>query len=150
MVKYLGYVVVGVLLSIGVLFQSSVDGKSTNQGMYYENVRGSENVDIKNVSGINLDFEASLEAVGDSFDLYFDIVNSNDVDMKIENLVLKENDSYINYLLTYQDGGIVKKGDIIKSHDSIKLHYEVKYINLIKSDNYLFDTGFSINYEQVL
>ena len=150
MVKYLGYVVVGVLLSIGVLFQSSVDGKSTNQGMYYENVRGSENVDIKNVSGINLDFEASLEAVGVSFDLYFDVVNSNDVDMKIENLVLKENDSYINYLLTYQDGGIVKKGDIIKSHDSIKLHYEVKYINLIKSDNYLFDTGFSINYEQVL
>ena len=81
MVKYLGYVVVGVLLSIGVLFQSSVDGKSTNQGMYYENVRGSENVDIKNVSGINLDFEASLEAVGVSFDLYFDVVNSNDVDI---------------------------------------------------------------------
>ena len=150
MVKYLGYVIVGILLSLGVLFQSSVNGKSTNQGMYYDNVRGSENVDIKSVSGLNLDYQATLEAVGDSFDLYFDIVNSNDVDMKIENLVLQEDDSFINYILTYQNGDIVKDGDIIKSHESKKIHYQVKYIKLIESDDYLFDTSFSINYEQAL
>ena len=151
MVKYLEFIVIGVLLSLFVFFQSfSVQSKSTNMGVYYQNVKGSDNVELNDVSGLNLDYSASLRGVGDSFDLYFEVVNSNDVDMVIDNYVLHEDDDYIQYELTYQDGSIIKQGDIIKSGEVKKIHYQVKYVKQIEKDDYTFDTSFTINYEQAL
>ena len=151
MVKYLDVVVIGVLLSLFIFFQSfPVQSKATNTGMYYQNVTCSDNVELKEVSGLNLDYSASLNGVGDSFDLYFDVVNSNDVDMMIDNYVLKENDSYIQYELSYQDGSKIKQGDIIKSGEIKKIHYRVNYIKQIDQEDYTFDTSFTINYEQAI
>ncbi len=149
--KYLDLVIVGVLVVVGVFFQTfRTDAKTTNQGMYYENVRCSDNVELKSVSGMNLDYSASLEGVGDSFDLYFDVVNSNDVDMMLDNYVLQDSDAYITYELYYQDGSKIRPGDIIKSGESKKIHYIVSYVNLIEEDDYTFDTSFTINYEQAI
>lgn len=151
MVKYLDLVVIGALITIGVLFQSfSVQSKGSTQGMYYQNVQCSDNVELRKVSGLELDYAASLEGVGDSFDLYFEVVNSNDVDMIIDNYVLQKDDSYINYQLTYQDGSKIKHGDIIKSGEIKKIHYKVLYIKQIDNEDYSFDTSFSINYEQAI
>ena len=151
MVKYLDFVVVGVLLTLGVFFQSfTVQSKVENKGMYYQNVECSDNVILKKVSGLDLDYSASFEQVGDSFDLFFEVVNSNEVDMKISDLLLQEDDSYIQYVLTYQDGSFIKNGDIIKSGEIKKIHYQVKYVHPIDVMDYTFDTSFHINYEQAL
>ena len=82
--------------------------------------------------------------------IYFDIVNSTNYDVAISDCIYNEDDDYIGYDLTYENGEKIGMGDVIKKHDTIRVKYKVLYKNYINVESYVIDTSFSILYEQVI
>ena len=151
MVKYIDLLVICILVIIGIFYeQLSPSYAMENNGVYYDNVRSTNNVKLNNVDGLNIDYNAELEAPGDYFELYFDVVNSYGYDVEVSDYFINENDNYVNYELTYSDGSDVREGDIIRTGETKGLVYKVLYKNLIHGDDYVFDTNFSINFEQAV
>ena len=149
--KYLEMAIVGILFVGGLLFNNFTgDTNTLNKGVYYDNVKYTDNVVFNNVDGLNLDYQAKLTTPGDFYELEFDVVNSTKHDIEIADHIYNESDEYITYELSYADGKKIKNGDIIKAGESKKLKYKVSYINLIKEENYTFDTTFAIQYEQAI
>ena len=150
MVKYIRFLLVGILLFIGVLFNFDLDNHSSNKGLYYDHVEYSDNVFFNKIDGLDLNYSAELTNPGDFYYIDFDIINDSNVDMKILELNCPKNDKYISYKLTYRDGKPIKAGDVISKGETIGLTYLVSYDNRIDQDEYLFDSSFNIQYEQVI
>lgn len=149
--KYLDMAIVGILFVGGILFNNfSSDTNALNKGVYYDNVKYTDNVVFNSVDGLNIDYQAKLTNPGDFYELDFDVVNSTRHDIQIADYMYNEDDEYITYELCYADGTKIKNGDIIKAGKSKKLKYKVSYVNPIKEDNYNFDTTFAIQYEQAI
>ena len=149
--KYLDMAIIGVLFIGGLVFRSlSTDGNALNKGVYYDNVEYTDNVTFNSVDGTNIDYSAKLNRLGDYYELKFDVVNSTRYDIEIADYIYNEDDQYIKYELCYEDGNKINYGDIIKAGETKGLKFKVSYVNPILEDNYIFDTSFSIQYEQAL
>ena len=96
----------------------------------------------------NFNYSATLNDVGDYYEIDFDVVNPTEYDMEIDELDLNDDDKYINYSLIYENGDLVNIGDVIKNGESKTFKYIVFYENKVLEDNYDFDTSFNINYKQ--
>lgn len=149
MVKYIRFVVVSILLLFGVHYMDTRNGFDSNE-LYYDNVRYSDNVDFYGVEGTNLRYSGNLSGVGDFYELYFDVVNHTGVDVVVQDSIYHEDDSYIHYELSYEDGSIIQPGDLLKSGESKTIHYKVLYQKPIQDDSYQLDSSFSIQFEQNL
>ena len=150
MVEYMKAALVGVLLLLGIYSNSfSVSNEKDKKGIYYDHVTYTDNVSFHGVDGLDLDFHGNLSYLGDFFEIDFDVVNDTSVDIEIAKCQL-QNNPYIEYQLTYDNGDDVQLGDVIKRGESKKLKYKVLYKNPILDQNYQFDSGFQIQYEQVL
>lgn len=149
--KYIDVIIVGILFIGGILFNNfTTDTNALNKGVYYDNVKYTDNVIFNKVDGLNIDYEAMLNKPGDFYELNFDVVNSTKYDIEIADYIYNESDEYITYELSYADGTKIKNGDIIKAGENKKLKYKVSYVNPIVEKNYTFDTSFSIQYEQAI
>lgn len=148
--KYLDVVVVSLLLVFGLFYFNEINNDTSNKGIYYDNLSYTDNVKVNSVDGLNIDYSAELNNVGDSYELKFDVINSTSVDMIIKDCIFNHDDPYVDYVLTYSDGETINNGDIIKKGESRSLVYRVLYKNNIKNNEYAFDSGFNIQYEQVL
>lgn len=150
--KYVKLLLVGLLAIIGLgyhNFTASASG-DINKGIYYDNIDYTDNVEFKSIDGVNLDYSAFLSYPGDYYELNFDVVNSTSYNMGITDCIYNEDDDYIDYELTYEDGTQINSGDIIKKGESIRVKYKVLYKKYINDDNYIIDNSFSILYEQVI
>ena len=151
MIKNIDTIIITLLLIFSAGYHVfNIDQKEDNKGIYYDNLNCTDNVTIKKLEGIDLDYDASLNGVGDYFEIDFDVINDTGVDVKVSDLLVNENDEYINYELTYDDGKKINNGDVLKKGSKKKLKYRVSYLNRIDEVGYTFDSGFSINYSQVL
>ena len=146
--KYLNSLVILIPLVFGIV--DSKLSEANHQGIYYDNFNYTDNVIFKGSTGQNIDYTAQLTNVGDYYEISFDVINDSSVDVKISNCVYHQDDPYINYQLTYEDGKSINEGDILKQGESKTVKYRVLYKNQIVEDSYQFDTSFSIGYEQVL
>lgn len=150
MVKYIRFLVIVTFLFLGTLFDFHLDDNSSNKGLYYDHVEYSDNVFFNKIDGLDLNYSAELTNPGDFYYIDFDIINDSNVDMKILELNCPKNDKYISYKLTYRNGSPISSGDIITKGKSVGLTYVVSYNNKIDQDEYLFDSSFNIQYEQVI
>jgi len=149
--KYLDMAIIGVLFIGGLAFRSlSTDGNALNKGVYYDNVEYTDNVTFNSVDGTNIDYSAKLDKLGEYYELKFDVVNSTRYDIEIADYIYNKDDQYIKYELCYEDGNEINNGDIIKAGESKGLKFKVSYVNPVLENNYIFDTSFSIQYEQAI
>lgn len=147
MVKYIRVIIVGLLFLFGIN-TLKLDNTFDSHRIYYDNVHYSDNVDFYGVEGTYLNYSGSLSYVGDYYELYFDVVNDTGVDVVICDYFLQEDNPYIHYELTYEDGNSIHNGDLLKKNESKTIHYKVLYQKPIEDDQYELDTNFSINFEQ--
>lgn len=146
--KYLkGLLIIPVV--IGVM-KFNLPNASNNKGIYYDNFKYTDNVIFNGSDGLNIDYTASLSQVGDYYEISFEVINDSSVDVLVSDCSYQDNDSYINYELTYSNGKKIHKGDILKHGEKKQVKYRVLYKNQIEEENYQFDGSFSLNYEQVL
>ena len=148
--KYAKVILVGLLAIIGFGYHNINADDNINNEIYYDNVSYTDNVVFKSVDGVNLLYSANLIQPGDYYELYFDVVNSTNYNIAITDCVYNSDDEYIKYELTYEDGNKINIGDIIKKGESIRLKYKVLYKKYVTKVDYVFDTSFSILYEQVI
>ena len=149
--KFLKMSLVSLFLVIGFGFKTlNADNNNLSKGIYYDNIEYSENVVFNKVDGTNIDYSAQLNVPGDYFELYFDVVNSTNYNVEISDLIYNQNDDYIEYELTYDDGTLISSGDVIKKGESKRLKYKVYYKNLVIEDEYTFNTSFYIYYSQAI
>ena len=149
--KYIKIMLVVLLAIIGLEYHNlSVTASGLNNGIYYDNIEYTDNVIFNGADGVNIDYSAKFANPGDYYELEFDIVNSTSYDVEIANCVYNDDDDYIDYELTYEDGKDINIGDIIKSGEKVRVKYRVLYKNYIDRENYTFDTSFNILYAQVI
>ncbi len=150
-VKYLRFIVVFLLFIFSAIFINLFSSDDTNsKGIYYSNFQYTNNVNFLGSHGIQMDYSAELNKIGDFYEISFDVVNDNPYDVEIVDCFYHEDDSYIKYQLSYQDGSSIKNGDILNSGQSKRILYRVSYFNEVDSQDYSFDTSFFINYQQAL
>lgn len=149
--KYVKVMLVVLLAVIGLGYRAFASASGDlKKGIYYDNIDYTDNVVFNKVDGANLDYSAELVKPGDSYELYFDVVNSTSYDVEITDCIYNEDDEYIDYDLVYENGDKINMGDIIKKGDSVRVKYRVLYKEYITEDEYEFDTSFSILYQQVI
>ncbi len=150
--KYVRMMLIAVLAIVGLGYCNFIANASGDleKGIYYNNIEYTDNVEFKSVDGVKIDYSAQLNTPGDYYELYFDIVNSTNYDVAISDCIYNEDDDYIGYDLTYENGEKIGMGDVIKKHDTIRVKYKVLYKNYINVESYVIDTSFSILYEQVI
>ena len=151
MIKYLGRILFGGLLVIGIYTNSlAMDSKAKTADIYYDNFQYTDNVTLHKVSGIDVDYSADLTHVGDYYEITFDVINKSDFDVKVADYYCPKDDDYIKYDFSYLDGSKITDGDVLKKGEFKRFKYKVSYVNLVIEDNYTFDSSFSIHYEQKL
>ena len=149
--KYLKMMLVGIAFVIGFGYKTlNADQNGLSKGIYYDNIKYTDNVNFNKVDGTNIDYSAELSNPGDYFEIYFDVVNSTNYDVEISDYIYNKDDDYIEYKLTYDNDKDINNGDIIKKGESRRLKYKVYYKNPIVEDEYNLDTSFSIYYEQAI
>lgn len=147
--KYLNGLILAIPLLFGIIHNNEIN-LNTYKGVYYDNFNYTDNVTFNGNDGLNIDYTANLNQVGDYYEISFNVINDSKVDMEITNCDYHKNDEFINYELTYANGKKVQQGDILKQGESKKMKYRVQYKKLIVENNYQVDTSFSINYEQII
>ena len=138
--------IIFIMIGIIVIFNFHLD--SNMNELYYDNFKYTSNVILSGIDGFNFNYSATLNDVGDYYEIDFDVVNPTEYDMEIDELDLNDDDKYINYSLIYENGDLVNIGDVIKNGESKTFKYIVFYENKVLEDNYDFDTSFNINYKQ--
>ena len=140
---------IGILLiMIGIIITFNYLSDNKMNELYYDNFKYTSNVILSGIDGFNFNYSATLNDVGDYYEIDFDVVNPTGYDMEIDELDLNDDDKYINYSLIYENGDLVNIGDVIKNGESKTFKYIVFYENKVLEDNYDFDTSFNINYKQ--
>ena len=142
--KYLKYFIV-----IFFIMNSFITSRETGPKIYYDNFQYTDNVSFYGVDGLNVQYEGDLSYLGDSYELSFDVVNTSSSDVEITHLIVQE-DPYLLYSLTYEDGNKIQVGDLLKKGETKRLKYNVLWKNPIDIDQYELDSSFYINYEQII
>ena len=138
-----------VLGIIGFNF-SDIQTLKSKKGIYYDNFKYTDNVELIKAEGTDINYNDILINVGDYYEIVFDVINDSNVDIKVTDCIYNKDDSYINYELTYSNGQRINSGDIIKKGESKRIKYYVSYDKPIVEESYEVDSSFSIGYEQVL
>lgn len=138
--------IIFIMIGIIVIFNFHLDNNMNE--LYYDNFKYTSNVILSGIDGFNFNYSATLNDVGDYYEIDFDVVNPTGYDMEIDELDFNDDDKYINYSLIYENGDLVNIGDVIKNGESKTFKYIVFYENKVLEDNYDFDTSFNINYKQ--
>ena len=152
MVRAVRRITLGVIVLLGICFGAfSVDSKASSgtSVIHYKNVQHTDNVVLQNVNDYSIQHVGNLSKPGDYYEISFDVVNETNADVSVEECSHPNNDQYIQYDLVYDDGKAVLVGDILKGGETVHLTYRVSYVNLILTDSYEFDAGFSLHYAQV-
>ena len=136
------------LIMIGIILIYNYYSDNNHNELYYDNFKYTSNVVLGAIDGYNFDYSATLNDVGDYYEIDFDVINTTAYDMEIDTLDINKDDQYITYRLSYESGDLVNEGDVIKTGESKTLRYIVFYQNEILKDNYNFDSSFNINYKQ--
>ena len=147
MVKYIRVILVGILVIFGASTITNHHQFDSNK-IYYDNVRYSDNVDFFGVEGTNLNYSGNLSHVGDYYELYFDVVNDSGADVVVQEAIYHEDDSYIRYELSYEDGSSIQAGDLLKSGEVKTIHYKVFYQSPIEDNSYELDSSLLIQFGQ--
>ena len=149
--KYIEMILVGLGLTYLAVFGNiKINGDNQSiKGIYYDNFKYTDNVEFYGSDGLNIQYSGELSIPGDYYELTFDVVNSTGVDVEIADCFHQEPDEYIDFRLTYEDGQEVEVGDTLKSGETKRLTYKVTYQKGIDTDDYEFDSSFSIHYEQL-
>ena len=149
--KYLNSLILVIPLLFGIINTdlSEIKNMNKHKGLYYDNFSYTDNVEFNGAEGLDIDYNASLNQVGDYYEIIFDVINDSSVDVEITGCTFNKDDNYIDYELSYENGNKIKNGDILKKGQSKKIKYRVLYKNMIEG-TYQFDSSFSIGYEQVL
>ena len=150
--KYIKAMLIGLLaiITFGYHNLNTSASDNLNNGIYYDNIEYTDNVLFNSVDGVIIDYSANLNKPGDYYELYFDVVNSTSYDVEITDCIYQEDDDYIAYELTYDDGSHINIGDVINKGEKVRIKYKVLYKSYVNVDNYTFDTSFSILYGQVI
>lgn len=81
----------------------------------------------------DLTFDCDLKVPGDYFEFTVDMVNNSNKDAKVEDInitkLTKEQERFLIYTVTYENGEKIKEEDILKSKDKkvLKVRVEFKY-----------------------
>lgn len=118
--------------------------------IYYDHFQYTDNVSFYGVDGLNIQYEGDLAYLGDSYELSFDVINSSQSDVEIMDLIYNEENPYLEYSFTYENGNSLQVGDLLKGGETKHLKYRVLWKNPIETDQYELDSSFYINYEQVI
>ena len=148
MVKYIKIGFAGILMFFGLIMSLGSSKAYSEQGIYYDNVVYTDNVEFYGVDGLNLQYSAQMEKVGDSYELLFDVINDSSVDVEIVSLDLHQEDPYIQYNLSYEDGTAIQEGDTFLKGESRRVRYYVLYEHPVLEDEYQVDSSFQIHFEQ--
>lgn len=148
MVKYIRMGFLGILLVFGLIMTLGSSNAYENKGIYYDNVSYTDNVTFYGVDGVNLDYSAEMNKVGDSYSLTFDVVNDSGVNVKITDTMIHQEDPYIHYELCYEDGTPIQIGDTLLKGESKRVQYTALYENPVMTDEYEVDSSFQIHFEQ--
>lgn len=150
--KYAKLMLVGLLAIIGLGYHNFTANASGDikKGIYYDNIDYTDNVQFNSVDGVNIDYSVQFSNPGDYYELSFDVVNSTNYNVAISDCIVNNDDDYIAYKLTYDNGNEINTGDVIKRGESVRIKYVVLYKNYINEKNYVFDTSFTVLYEQVI
>lgn len=99
----------------------------------YENVEvNSDSVqNVTNVDEGNIDFDIALENPGDFYEVTFDLVNNSQKDYFIAKIdkgsLTEEQQKYIDYDISYNDGTLLKEQDVIKGNSKEKIKVRISY-----------------------
>lgn len=89
-------------------------------------------------SGTIIDFKINLDNEDDLYEFTVDIVNEGTIDAKVNNLVktgiTAEQEEYLEYDLTYNDGSSINTGDLLRAGETKKVKVKVKYVKLLPID----------------
>ncbi len=142
--KYTSYLYVILFFLSSLLFHPTDNYAKTK--VYYDNFQYTDNVLFYGIDDLNVQYSGELSYLGDFYELSFDVINSSDMDVAISDVVLHDQDSYLEYSLSYDNGESIMIGDILKSGEKKRIKYHVLWKNPIDSDDYELDSSFYIDY----
>jgi len=94
-----------------------------------KNKQGNGNVYLD--ENTNLTFDCDLKVPGDAFEFTVDIVNNSDKDAKVEDInitkLTEEQERFLVYTVTYENGEEIKKDDILKSNNKVTLKVKAEF-----------------------
>lgn len=109
--------------------------KTNNKGVFninFQNVNethGKGNVLLEN--NTDLTFDCDLDVPGDYYEFTVDMVNNSNKDAKVESTYIteltKEQQRYLTYTVTYEDGQEIKTDDILRANDKVTLKVRVEF-----------------------
>lgn len=109
--------------------------KTNNKGVFninFQNVNethGKGNVLLEN--NTDLTFNCDLDVPGDYYEFTIDMVNNSEKDAKVESTYIteltKEQQRYLTYTVTYEDGQEIKTDDILRANNKVTLKVRVEF-----------------------
>ena len=132
---------IGVIVLIITITTTTVYAYS--EGLVKTNNKEVFNINFQNVNEIygkgnvllenntNLTFDCDLDVPGDYYEFTVDMVNNSNKDAKIESTYIteltKEQQRYLTYTVTYEDGQEIKTNDILRANDNVTLKVRVEF-----------------------
>lgn len=155
-----GYAVINTTLSItgaGKLSQNSWNVHFENLVILDDNATHVPTAPSIDSGKTNVEFAVVLGKPGSSYEFTVDVVNSGTIDAMISSIsnsaLTTEQQKYIDYSVTYYDGGTIATKDILKAGTTETIRIRVRFLSDITASNLpaTSDTlrlSYSINYQQ--
>lgn len=97
-------------------------------------------------------FNIELVYPKDRYGFSVDIINEGTLDAMLEgytiNGVSSEQEDYITYVLTYEDGTSIEEKDLLKAGEKVTIHFFVKYNEILFDDDQYINMVIDFNYIQ--
>ena len=169
----------GISVGYAILMQDlTINGTSNVKGntwnVYFDNLdyqnrgnveleQGDFNATIDNDTLVDVSFKITLKNPGDHYEFLVDVVNDGTVDAMVDSLTYKLNDveidslnplpSFLDYTVTYSDGGPIQPNDLLEADSSETLLVKVEFKrDVTKTDlptiDYNLSFDFGVNYIQ--
>lgn len=147
-------------LSITLNITGTAGVSASNWDIHLENAVVNSNSSITNlpvVNGSTASFSIELNKPGDFYEFTVDIVNAGSIDAVISSIsksgLTADQEKYLNYTITYQNGESVINNQLISANTSQRLLVKVEYrSDLVASDlpstTQTLNLSFVVNYVQ--
>ena len=147
-------------LSITLNITGTAGVSASNWDIHLENAVVNSNSSITNmpvVNGSTASFSIELNKPGDFYEFTVDIVNAGSIDAVISSIsksgLTTDQEKYLNYTITYQNGESVINNQLISANTSQRLLVKVEYRkDLVASDlpstTQTLNLSFVVNYVQ--
>ena len=147
-------------LSITLNITGTAEVSASNWDIHLENAVVNSNSSITNmpvVNGSTASFSIELNKPGDFYEFTVDIVNAGSIDAVISSIsksgLTTDQEKYLNYTITYQNGESVINNQLISANTSQRLLVKVEYrSDLVASDlpstTQTLNLSFVVNYVQ--